>query len=99
MDDKRRIALIESRGQETTIRYQFDNHLGSSCLELDENAAVITYEEYYPYGSTSYHAGRSLVEVSLKRYRFTGKERDNETGFLYHGARSIIPWLGPWAPC
>ncbi|MGA8742243.1 MAG: SpvB/TcaC N-terminal domain-containing protein [Terracidiphilus sp.] len=96
MDDKRRIALVECRGEVTTVRYQFDNHLGSACLELDEAAAIITYEEYYPYGSTSYQAGRSVAETSLKRYRFTGKERDDETGFNYHGARYYAPWLGRW---
>jgi RHS repeat-associated protein len=99
MDDKGRIALVESRGDEITIRYQLDNHLGSSCVELDQNAAVITYEEYYPYGSTSYQAGRSVAETSLKRYRFTGKEKDEETGFTYHGARYYAPWLGRWTSC
>src|SRR6202035_4756755 len=80
MDDKRRVALVESSGDATTIRYQYDNNIGSACLELDEAGAVITYEEYYPYGSTSYQAGRSIAEVSLKRYRYTAKERDEESG-------------------
>ena len=31
-----------------------------------------------------------------KRYRFTGKERDEETGLAYHGARYYAPWLGRW---
>ena len=31
---------------------------GSAVLELDETAAIITYEEYYPYGSTSFQTGR-----------------------------------------
>jgi RHS repeat-associated protein len=57
---------------------------------------VISYEEYYPYGTTSYQAGRSVAEVSLKRYRYTGKERDEETGLYYHGARYYAPWLGRW---
>ena len=57
---------------------------------------IISYEEYYPYGSTSYQAGRSLAEVSVKRYRYTGKERDEETGLYYHGARYYAPWLGRW---
>ena len=99
VDDKRRIALVEARGEETTVRYQFDNHLGSAYLELDDEAAIISYEEYYPYGSTSYQAGRSVAEVGLKRYRFTGKERDTETGFSYHGARYYVPWLGRWTSC
>jgi RHS repeat-associated protein len=106
MDDKKRVALVETKTVDssaapgslpsTTTRYQFDNHLGTACLELDETAAVITYEEFYPYGSTSYQAGRTLAEVSLKRYRFTGKERDEETGFNYQGARYYIEWLGRW---
>ena len=30
------------------IRYQFGNHLGSASLELDDQAQIISYEEYYP---------------------------------------------------
>lgn len=99
MDNARRIALIETSEDEVAIRYQFENHLGSCCLELDETAAVITYEEYYPYGSTSYQAGRSRAEVSLKRYRFLAKERDHETGLSYHGLRYYASWLGRWTSC
>lgn len=102
MDDQQRVALVETRTQgddgspAQLIRYQLGNHLGSACLELDVDAAVISYEEYHPYGSTAYQAGRSVAEVSLKRYRYTGKERDEETGLNYHGARYYAPWLGRW---
>ena len=108
MDDKRRIALVETKtiDDERRIeepaprtRYQFDNHLGSSVLELNHHAAIISYEEYYPYGSTSFEAAKTASEVSKKRYRYTGKERDDETGFYYHGARYYAPWLGRWASC
>ena len=67
--------------------YQYDNHLGSARLELDDSAAVISYEEYYPFGTTSYRSGKSQSEVKLKRYRYCGKERDEETGLYYYGAR------------
>ena len=63
MDDKQRIALVETRTQgndrlapQQLIRYQFGNHLGSASLELDDQAQIISYEEYTPYGSTSYQA-------------------------------------------
>ena len=70
-----------------------------AALELDDSGNIISYEEYYPYGSTSYQAGRSVAEVSLKRYRYTGKERDEETGLNYHGARYYAPgWGGGPAP-
>jgi RHS repeat-associated protein len=32
----------------------------------------------------------------LKRYRFTGKERDEETGLDYFGVRYYASWLGRW---
>jgi len=108
MDDKQRVALVETKTidnqsliptPQPLIRYQFGNHLGSASLELDDSGQIISYEEYYPYGSTSYQAGRSAAEVSLKRYRYTGMERDEETGFTYHGARYYAPWLGRWVSC
>ncbi len=109
MDDKRRIALVETKTididarhehlPQVLIRYQFTNHLDSSCQELDEEAAIISYEEYYPYGSTSYEAVRKQVDASPKRYRYTGKERDEETGLYYNIARYYVPWLGRWTAC
>jgi RHS repeat-associated protein len=105
MDEKQRIALVETRtaGIEAgvpprLIRFQFGNHLGSASLELDDQARIISYEEYTPYGSTSYQAVRSQTETP-KRYRYTGKERDEESGLYYHGARYYAPWLGRWTSC
>ncbi|NJL73006.1 MAG: RHS repeat-associated core domain-containing protein [Candidatus Competibacteraceae bacterium] len=34
--------------------------------------------------------------MSAKRYRYTGMERDDETGLAYHSARHYAPWLGLW---
>jgi RHS repeat-associated protein len=102
MDGKRRVALVETNTTSAAapiLRYQFDNHLGSASLELDTSGAIISYEEYYPYGSTSFQAVPGAVQVSPKRYRYTGKERDEETGFYYHGARYYAPWLGRWTAC
>jgi len=104
MDDKRRVALVETKTHEdmssnepiTVIRYQVGNHLSSSCLELDHAGAVISYEEYHPYGTTAYHATSSSTEVSEKRYRNGAKEKDEETALYYHGARYYSPWLGRW---
>src|SRR5262249_15023075 len=101
-DDQQRIALIETRTAGTDgspaqlIRYQHSNLLGSATLELDDAARLISYEEYYPYGSTSYQAVNKVIKAAAKRYRATGKERDEETGLYYHGARYYAPWLGRW---
>jgi RHS repeat-associated protein len=104
-DDKQRLALVETRTQGSDgspaqlVRYQFSNHLGSASLELDDQGQIISYEEYCPYGNTSYQAGRSKIEVSLKRYRYTGMERDEESGLSYHSARYYAGWIGRWLSC
>jgi RHS repeat-associated protein len=101
MDNQQRIAVVEIRTQGNDgsaaklTRYQMSNHLGSVSLELDDGAQIISYEEYYPFGSTSYQAVRSQTETS-KRYRYTAKERDEENGMYYHGARYYASWLGRW---
>ena len=105
MDDEQQIALVETKTKDQQgndrlpkqlTRYQLGNHLGSVSLELDRlQGKVISYEEFYPYGSTSYQAIKEGIETP-KRYRYTGKERDEENHFSYHGARYYIPWLGRW---
>src|SRR6185369_2702021 len=77
-------------------RYQYSNHLGSACLEIDNEAAIISYEEYHPYGTTAYRATNSDIDVPPKRYRYTGMERDEESGLSYHNARFYAQWLARW---
>lgn len=102
--DAHRVVLVETRtlgtdpAPATLTRYQYGNHLESALLELDDQAQIITYEEYFPYGATSYQAVRSQTDTP-KRYRYTGKERDEETDLYYHGARYLAPWLGRWTSC
>ena len=67
-------------------------------LELDDQSNIITYEEYFPFGTTSYQAVASQTDLP-KRYRYTGKERDEENDLYYHGARYYAPWLGRWTAC
>jgi RHS repeat-associated protein len=107
MDDKQRIALVETRtidgvgeseAPRRLVRFEFGNHLGSAILELDHNAHIISYEEFSAYGSSTYQAVRSQKEAT-KRFRYTGKERDEETGLNYHGARYYAVWLGRWIAC
>ena len=70
--------------------------MGSSSLELSENAVTISYEEYHPYGTTSFSASNAAIKSAAKRYRYTGMERDEESGMSYHCARYYLNWLGRW---
>ncbi|EDM76670.1 hypothetical protein PPSIR1_38119 [Plesiocystis pacifica SIR-1] len=77
-------------------RFQLSNHLGSATTEVSETGAIISHEEYHPYGTSAYRMVDSQLDVPPKRYRFTGMERDEETGLSYHSARYYAPWLGRW---
>ena len=104
MDKQHRFVMIETRNdvddgtEKHLVRYQLHNHLGSASLELDgtSDAKVISYEEYHPYGTTAYQAKNAAIKSAAKRYRYTGMERDEETGLEYHSARYYLPWLGRW---
>ncbi len=81
------------------FRYQYSNHLDSACLELRDDAAILSYEEFHPFGATAYRAGNANIEVPPKRYRYTGMERDEESGLNYHRARYYASFLGCWISC
>ena len=101
MDGDHRFIMVERRNdiddetEASLIRYQMHNHLGSCALELDEQARIISYEEYHPYGTTAYQAMSKSIKASAKRYRYTGMECD-ESGLSYHSSRYYLPWLGRW---
>ncbi|VVN15950.1 hypothetical protein PS862_04293 [Pseudomonas fluorescens] len=76
-------------------RYSLSDHLGSSTLELDEEAGVLTQEHYYPFGGTACWAGKSEMVAKYKTIRYSGKERD-ATGLYYYGYRYCTPWLQRW---
>ncbi len=82
--------------EKTLFRYQYGNHLGSVGLELDDTARVISYEEFHPFGTGAFRLMNSSVEAPPMRYRYTGMERDEESGLSYYTARYCLPWLGRW---
>lgn len=90
MDDKSRIATVRAGSDEDDIAedtfYVVENHLNSSTARIKTNGAVLDREEYYPYGETS------VRNFSKKRYRFTGKEKDANSGLYYFGARYYSAW-------
>jgi insecticidal toxin complex protein TccC len=77
------------------LRYSLSDHLGSSTLELDNEAGVLSQEHYYPFGGTACWAGKSALVAKYKTLRYSGKERD-ATGLYYYGYRYYAPWLQRW---
>lgn len=77
------------------IRYSINNLIGSTLLELDAQAQIISQEEYFPYGGTSVISSRNQIEASYRTIRYSGKERD-VTGLYYYGYRYYQAWVGRW---
>lgn len=98
MDDHSRIAVVRVGAPFTddttpSVKFHLGDHLSNSHLVIDDGGAFINREEYTPYGETSFGS------FGKKRYRFTGKERDEESGLNYYSARFYAPWLARWVSC
>ena len=98
MDNQQRIAMVRvgpahPSDQAPAVQFHLGDHLASSSLVIDDTGNWINREEYTPYGETTFGS------FAQKRYRFTGKERDEESGLYYHGARYYAPWVARWTSC
>src|SRR3984885_9448082 len=71
------------------VHYYFSNHLGSSGVITDSSGNVQEQTDYYPFGGISYTSG-----ADENRYKFTGKERDAESGLDNFGARFFASTMG-----
>lgn len=67
--------------------YGLDDHLGSVAAQLTNVGNLVSREEFFPFGETSFGGHEK------QRYRFCGKERDQESGLYYYGMRYYAAWL------
>jgi RHS repeat-associated protein len=97
-DDQQRIAIVRlgpahPDDRNPAVQYHLGDHLTSNNVVVDDTGTQTRREEYTPYGETSFGS------YARKRYRFTGNERDEESGLAHHGARYLHPALGRWLSC
>jgi len=71
-------------GQEREVYFYHSDHLGSASWITDSGGQAIQHLQYLPYGEPYINQRTSGYN---ERYTFTGKERDEETGYGYFGAR------------
>ena len=69
------------------------DHIGSSTFLTDEDGNPYQFLLYLPFGESM--AEQKAGGYST-RYRFTGKEVDEETGLYYFGARYYDPRISLW---
>src|ERR1700690_2625576 len=85
----RRIARRDNVGSGNVFFYLSDN-LGSSREIVASGASSACYDaDFYPYGGE-----RAYINTCPQNYKFTGKERDSESGLDNFGARYDSSNLG-----
>ena len=75
------------------IYYYHSDHLGGASWITDYNGEPIQYIHYMPYGELWVNQRNSTYD---ERYKFTGKERDEETGYDFFGARNYSSAITTW---
>ena len=74
--------------------YLHTDHLGSATLVTDDAADVVQQIAYLPYGEDWIDVRSNGYFGSA--YKFNGKEKDDETGYSYYGARYYTDRLSIW---
>ncbi len=89
------ITIVPNSTLPETDRYFYhSDHLGSSSF-ISSNAGTTTQHlQYLPFGES--FVEQNNTTTYLTPYRFSGKERDEETGYSYFGARYYNPELSIW---
>ena len=75
--------------------YYHSDHLGSSSLITDQSGAIVQHLEYVPFGETFIDERQSQSSWHTP-YLFNAKERDEETGLTYYGARYYDSRTSRW---
>lgn len=75
------------------VFYYHSDHLGSATWITSDRGLAVQYLHYMPFGEL--WENQQAPEYD-ERFKFTGKERDAETGYDYFGARYYFSLLGIW---
>ena len=75
------------------IYFYHSDHLGSANWITNSQGEAVQYLHYMPFGELW---ADQQVYAYEERYKFTGKERDFETGYDYFGARYYASALPMW---
>src|SRR5436305_1568905 len=85
--DGQRVARKDFPGN--MVSYYFSDHLKTASVITDAVGNLKSESDYYPWGGEL-----QFLNGDSNHYKFTGKERDAETGLDYFGARHYSNGLG-----
>jgi RHS repeat-associated protein len=85
--DGERVARKDFPG--SAVSYYFSDHLKTTDIVTDAQGNIKNESDFYPWGGEL-----QFLANDSNHYKFTGKERDSETGLDYFGARYYSNGLG-----
>jgi RHS repeat-associated protein len=80
---------IASRDFSNNVYYYFSDHLGTARIVASSSGSVLDDSDFYPFGTE-----RPILSSSGNPYKFTGKERDAESGLDNFGLRYLTSSMG-----
>ena len=83
----------EENFAENDVYYYHGDHIGSASWITETNGKPIQYIHYAPYGE--FIDNQRVINYD-EHYKFTGKERDAESGYDYFGARYYASPFSFW---
>jgi RHS repeat-associated protein len=89
--DGERVARRDGATGTGGVFYYFSDHLKTASVVTDSLGNIKSESDFYPWGGEL-----QFVNNDSNHYKFTGKERDIETGLDYFGARYYSNGLGRW---
>jgi RHS repeat-associated protein len=81
--------LVAEIGSSGEIRFYHTDPAGTPLAMTDVNGSVVWRADYRPFGEE-----QIITEAVSNNYQFTGKEKDEETGLHYFGARYLESKIG-----
>jgi RHS repeat-associated protein len=81
---------IARRDSGNNISYYFEDHLGTSRVITNASGSPCYDADFYPFGGER----TAYTNTCPQNYKFTGKERDTESGLDYFGARYYGSGMG-----
>jgi RHS repeat-associated protein len=88
---------IARRDYLNNVNYYFADHLGTARVITNAGGTILDDSDFYPFGGE-----RPILSSSGNTYKFTGKERDSESGLDNFGARydssSMGRFMSPDSP-
>ena len=85
--------MVNEDNPETDLYFCLSDHLGSSSFITDLSGAAVEHLQYMPFGESFIDQRGTGHDI---RFKFSGKEKDAETGYSYFGARYYDSDLSVW---